>query len=194
MIAKLSPLIFRLLNKSKMLSPLQIQQLIHWAQQKTPQEICGLISQDAQGLHLHPLPNTATTPENRFEMDAIALLKHFKRLEAENQQLYAIYHSHPAGSTVPSDEDIRQWRQHYPNILMLIIGLHPHTQLSVWKLDQQAQAHRLHDVPPPLDAEEALPKGQVNAIILSALLALALLVIIALSLLPPAPMLTSPMG
>ncbi len=44
----------------------------------------------------------------RFRMDPQEQLAAFERLEAEGQEMLAIYHSHPAGPDTPSATDIQE--------------------------------------------------------------------------------------
>ena len=77
-----------------------VNQLLHHAQQSPDGEVCGLIgSKGGLPSHCYPIANIATIP----------------------QRLFAIYHSHPVGPSIPSATDLAQ--ANYPETLYLIISM-----------------------------------------------------------------------
>lgn len=166
----------------------QAQAIIEHARADAPNEACGLVigRQNRVSEIIH-IPNTAADPQHQYRMDDKALVTTLSRLEARGLELLGIYHSHPAGDPLPSPTDIRQAT--YPNTPYLIVGLKNDTaSLAAWKMRAgQVDAVPLHigDTPPETPA---LSSAQKTAILLSALIAFALLIVVSLSLLPPAPL------
>ena len=83
-----------------------------------PEEACGMIGgQKDRAQVVLPAVNELHSP-TAFRMAASDLVKHFYRLEAQNLDLIAIYHSHPNGPVVPSNQDLREFN--YPGVCYLI--------------------------------------------------------------------------
>ena len=99
-----------------------VQNLLHHAQQTPEQEVCGLISsQNNIPLHCYPIKNTADKPESFFNLDAQQQIQAMANMRDNNEQLFAIYHSHPTAPAIPSNADIEQ--ANYPDALYIIISL-----------------------------------------------------------------------
>lgn len=167
----------------------QVAQILQLVQAQAPREACGLLG-CAQGrvLRVAPIANVAEKPEHRFEMDARQLVQVMFEFERAGLEAGTIWHSHPWGEPLPSQEDIRHAA--WPDACQLIIGTGSgRPQLAAWQVAEgEVTRVPLHigdaarqDEP----AEES--RSQRNAIWLSALVAVALLLWIALTLLPPAP-------
>jgi proteasome lid subunit RPN8/RPN11 len=171
------------------LTDAQAQAIIQHARVDAPNEACGLLvgRQNRVSEIIH-IPNNAADPQHHYHMDEKALVTALSRLETRGLELLGIYHSHPAGDPIPSQTDIRQAT--YSDTPYLIIGLKNGTaSLAAWKMRAgQVDAVPLHigDMPPP--ETPALSSAQKTAILLSALIAFALLIVVSLSLLPPAPL------
>lgn len=85
-------------------------------------EVCGLIGGVGEvAVSRHPVANVARDPARRFEMDPRGQIDVFRALREENQELYAIYHSHPDGPAEPSATDLEQAA--YPDAFYLIVSL-----------------------------------------------------------------------
>lgn len=99
-----------------------VNQLLHYAQTNSEQEICGLIS-GKQGVlqQCYPVGNTATHPEHRFIMDEKQLVDTLRQIRENDQELLAIFHSHPTAPAEPSITDIAE--DQYPDVMKLIISL-----------------------------------------------------------------------
>lgn len=98
-----------------------ITQLQALAQQTPELEICGLIGGiDKQATQIYPIHNVADDPKCRFLLDARQQVAAMRQMRERGEELFAIYHSHPNGSTQPSKEDIHQAA--YPETLYLIIS------------------------------------------------------------------------
>ena len=97
-------------------------QLLHQAQISPDLEICGLI-----GSHKHipttcyPITNVATKPAQRFLLEPKQQINALSVMRERNEQLFAIYHSHPSAPAIPAETDIAMAT--YPDLLTLIISL-----------------------------------------------------------------------
>ena len=60
-------------------------------------------------------------PEYRFAMDPADQINALRRMRENGEDLFAIYHSHPASPAVPSLIDVAE--AGYPEALYLIISL-----------------------------------------------------------------------
>lgn len=101
----------------------QIDQLIAQARRDAPDETCGLIGgQDGRALKLYPLTNVDDNPRVRYQADPLELLHAIRDVEEANDwQVLAIYHSHPASPGYPSPTDVA--RAFYPEAVYILISL-----------------------------------------------------------------------
>jgi proteasome lid subunit RPN8/RPN11 len=85
-----------------------INKIVEHAQNELPNEACGLISQSKNKnvMQADEVTNTAKSPY-RYEMSPIEMLKLEQRREKNNEDLFAIYHSHVASPAYPSPTDVR---------------------------------------------------------------------------------------
>ena len=98
-----------------------VNQLLTQAQQHPDTEVCGLIGQSSSGSHCYPISNTAADPSQQFLLDAAEQIDAMRQMRERDEQLYAIYHSHPDAPAYPSATDQRLAA--YPGVLYLIISL-----------------------------------------------------------------------
>ncbi len=99
-----------------------VNQLLHLAQKSPDEEVCGLISRDAQGLKTcYPVANVAGDKKRFFELDPKSQIDAMRAMREHGEELAAIYHSHPDAPPLPSLTDIQQ--HEYPGVLYLIISL-----------------------------------------------------------------------
>lgn len=113
--------------------------MLHHAQCSPDAEICGLIgSRDGQPVHCYPVSNTSASPQNRFEMDSREQIKAMALMRDRQEELFAIYHSHPAAPAFPSTTDLDNAA--YPEALYLIISLNTKGVLEMrgFKLENRA--------------------------------------------------------
>lgn len=97
-------------------------QLLHLAQISPDQEICGLIGgKNGVPSTCYPIKNIDPYPEHRFLLDARQQIDAMSRMRNQDEELFAIYHSHPAAPAIPSATDLEQAA--YPEALYLIISL-----------------------------------------------------------------------
>lgn len=89
---------------------------------KSEQEVCGLIAaRDGLPIREVPIPNVAHQPEWRYRMDPRSLVKTLCEIETRGEELFAIYHSHPRGPSVPSSIDVAEAQ--YPRVIYFIVSL-----------------------------------------------------------------------
>ncbi|MFZ5595268.1 MAG: Mov34/MPN/PAD-1 family protein [Pseudomonadota bacterium] len=99
-----------------------VNQLLHQAQCDTDYEVCGLIgARQGVATHCYPVTNGAAIPEARFAMDPKGQIDAMRRMRECGEELFAIYHSHPASPALPSVIDLAEAA--YPEALYLIISL-----------------------------------------------------------------------
>lgn len=101
--------------------PLAIH-LLALAQQSPDREVCGLIGAvNQRPSTIYPAGNTSKSPETEFEMDARDQISALKQMRDKQEHLFAIYHSHPGSSAIPSEKDLENIG--YPDAYHIIISL-----------------------------------------------------------------------
>ena len=99
-----------------------VNKLLSQAQRHADIEVCGLISAKmGQPENVYPVDNISSDKQHLFEMDPKKQIQAMKAMRENNEQLFAIYHSHPDTVAEPSVSDIAQ--SSYPETLYLIISL-----------------------------------------------------------------------
>ena len=98
-------------------------EVISQAQTEIPNECCGLIGGHEEiAKSIYPLKNVAANPLVTYEAAPEALFNAQRLMRARDEQLLAIYHSHPrAVEPRPSETDMRL--AYYPEAIYLIIAL-----------------------------------------------------------------------
>ena len=174
----------------------QVQAIAEQAKADAPNETCGLIvGQQGVAQHIIPIPNCSRTPLTHFEMDANALLKAYKVLDAMGGDLLAVYHSHPNGEPLPSQTDIRDAARNMPNVIHLIVGMKRHNKarFQAWHIhDGQVDKVELLVGNAVSHAIPSLSRAQIIAVLLMTLLAVVFLISLSIMLLPPAPPIPTP--
>ncbi len=170
------------------LSTAQAQEIVAHARADLPNEACGLIAGHGdRAAEIIPIPNAAAQPLHSYYMDERALAAALMGIESRGLELIAFYHSHPESDPIPSRTDQRQAT--YPDTPYLIVGLKNNDpRLAAWRLrpGQVTQVDlQVGGDPPP--AAASLSSAQKTAILISVLIAFALLIVVSLTLLPPAP-------
>lgn len=177
------------------LSRAQVEAILAHALRDSPYEACGLLCGAEQngilrGTTIVPVPNIAPDPAHHFYMDEAALVRVMLDLSARGLILVGIYHSHPQGDPIPSPEDVRSF--HYPGTAALIVGLknaQPDAgSVQAWDIRAgSVTPATLHigDDPPPV--EQNLSLAGKTAVLISALIAVAFMILLSVALLPPAP-------
>lgn len=97
-------------------------QLLHYAQISPEAEVCGLIgAKSGEPLSCYPVHNVAPTPNTRFQLEPHEQIQALRQMRERGEDLFAIFHSHPASPAEPSPVDLAEAA--YPDALYLIISL-----------------------------------------------------------------------
>lgn len=118
-----------------------INQIMSQAQSSDEDEICGLISaKNKTVLQVYPVTNIAKETDHLFSMDPKEQINAMRNMRENDEQLFAIYHSHPHAPAVPSIKDIQQ--ANYPDALYLIVSLDTKGVLEMrgFKLEKESVA------------------------------------------------------
>lgn len=163
--------------------------IIAHGQREHPREACGvLLGVGREVRRVMPIRNVADDPLRQYRMDERELARVIGGVGG--LQVVAFYHSHPNGEPLPSPMDMA--RAAYPSTPFLIVGLRDrlHPTMAAWLIDYtQVSRVELHvgDEPPPDDEAQPLTRTARIAILTSAAIAFILMIILSLTLLPPAP-------
>ena len=96
--------------------------LLEHARDGYPDEVCGLIGgRDEVATTVARIPNVASTPRVRFEMDRRIMVETIIGFQRAGLDVVAIYHSHPAGGFEPSRTDIAEAA--WPDAICLIVDV-----------------------------------------------------------------------
>lgn len=88
-----------------------------------PEEACGIIAGTGDaGTKLYRGRNLSATPRLAFELDPETLARQLD-FETAGLTMTAIYHSHPSGPATPSEADIRQASEGYPDSITIVCSL-----------------------------------------------------------------------
>ena len=110
------------MNHSAQLPRAIVNQLLHHAQSSPGNEVCGLIGgKDGAPCRCYPIDNIASAPRRLFAMEPQQQIAAMRGMRERGEELFAIYHSHPAAPALPSATDLAQ--ANYPEALYLIISL-----------------------------------------------------------------------
>lgn len=173
----------------------QARMLVQQAVEAAPQEICGLLVGSGPRVQsIIPIPNSAADPVHFYRLDDAAFARALLQLETSGLQLAGIYHSHPHGEPIPSSTDVRQAT--YPDTPYLIIGLRGEPRLAAWQMryGEVTPVEVVIGLPDEGAAHDDTPltTAQKTALVVSAILAFAFMIILSLALLPPAPVIPVP--
>lgn len=98
-----------------------VNELLHKAQLSPQQEVCGFVGIKDQEFSCYGVENIADEPATQFLMEPTQQLTAIKDMREQNQEMFAIYHSHPAAPAIPSARDLEH--SAYPDAYYLIISL-----------------------------------------------------------------------
>lgn len=163
--------------------------IVQHALRDAPHEACGLIVGNyRQVVAVIPINNIADEPRYHYKMDPAELAKHLPEIHAAGQSIVGFYHSHPDGDPLFSETDRR--KSNWPGCVHLIVGLRSDSpRLAAWK-NESGRVFKVEtyigDEPPGPD-DMKLSNAQKAAIIAAGLIVFALMIVLSLSLLPPAP-------
>lgn len=114
-----------------------VNKILTHAQHSPETEVCGLIAaQDGVPDKVYPIANVADVPEKLFAMEPAAQIEAMRQMREGDEELFAIYHSHPHAPAQPSARDLEEAA--YPQVLYLIVSLDTEGVLEM-------QGFRLHD-------------------------------------------------
>ena len=98
-----------------------IKKILTHTQAQYPLEACGFLSgRDGIVVNQYPIYNRLQS-ETEYGMEPTEMLSAFLAMETQEEELLAIYHSHPQGSPHPSPTDIAQ--AYYPDAAQIIVSL-----------------------------------------------------------------------
>lgn len=172
------------------LTPEQARDILDHARAEAPNEACGLLlGQGGAVKYVLPARNEDPEPRTGFIVSPHDLFAALNRAEREDLRLVGAYHSHPAGHPIPSERDIRE--AYYPDAAQLIVGLAGlEPELAAWHIDsgRVSRIELFIRAARPLPGEvepERLTFSQRMAVIAAGLIAVAIVLVTAISLLPP---------
>jgi proteasome lid subunit RPN8/RPN11 len=102
----------------------QVEEMFAHAREARPEECCGLVGGDGEGVgaSVYRLRNIAPDPRVAYDGDPQDLCEAQRTMRARGEQLLSIYHSHPREATpVPSETDVRL--AYHPSAIYFIIGI-----------------------------------------------------------------------
>ncbi len=182
------------MNRTLWLPDHHLEALVAYARAGVPNEVCGILAGHGGAVQrVIPVENTAADPRHHYTLDARALSRHLPALEREGLDLIGFYHSHPDSDPIPSVTDIALAA--YPDSVYLIISLKSAVpRVAAWHIYRgRVDSVELHrGTNPPQAASDRAPLSPVEraAVFVTVLLAFALLIVVSLVLLPPAPILS----
>lgn len=98
------------------------QQVLAHCQEEWPKEACGIMTgQDGVVHRAFALRNAHPNPVSRYQIDPADQQRAMSGVLAGQEELVAIYHSHPTTPAYPSQTDVAM--ANYPNAIYLIISL-----------------------------------------------------------------------
>ena len=122
-------------NTLRLPRPLVNKILAH-AQKNPDIEVCGLIGNNISSQKdYYPIDNVSKTPGCRFLMNAPQQIGAMKKMRDNQQQLFAIVHSHPTTKATPSQLDIDE--NSYKDAFYIIISLNTKGVLEMRAYTQQ---------------------------------------------------------
>jgi [CysO sulfur-carrier protein]-S-L-cysteine hydrolase len=105
-----------------------LDDLVAHALEDPANEVCGVVAVDrspptppAQAVRVHRAVNVHASPL-KFEIDPKELLDLYRKIESEDGDLGAIYHSHVRSAPYPSQTDIN-FAVNWPGVEWIIVGL-----------------------------------------------------------------------
>ncbi|HEV2882027.1 MAG TPA: M67 family metallopeptidase [Pyrinomonadaceae bacterium] len=102
----------------------QLEEMLAHARAARPEECCGLVGGDREGVgaSVYRLRNIAPDPRVAYDGDPQGLCEAQRTMRARGEQLLGVYHSHPReAAPVPSESDVRL--AYHPSAVYFIIGI-----------------------------------------------------------------------
>ena len=171
------------------LKPSLAQEIAAYAREEQPNECCGVILGIGEAAtQIVPVPNIASEPKYNYHIDEKVLLKVLYQAEHSQLEVIGFYHSHPRTDPIPSPTDTQL--ANYPDVAYVIVGLrNGEAHLAAWsiKRDRVMPIELVVSEDKPTLETTQLSIVQKRAIIASAIIAFIFMLVLSLSLLPPAP-------
>ncbi|HIF17734.1 MAG TPA: M67 family peptidase [Cycloclasticus sp.] len=98
-----------------------VNELLHKAQLSPQHEVCGFVGIKDQTFSCYSVENIAEDRATQFLMEPTQQLAAIKNMREQEEEIFAIYHSHPTAPAIPSARDIEH--STYPDAFYLIISL-----------------------------------------------------------------------
>lgn len=96
--------------------------IIEDAREQGSLECCGLIAaRDGLPTRVIRCRNVAPTPAVRYRIEPREQLAAFRSMDDDGEELFGIYHSHPASLPFPSPTD--RLEAHYPSAIYVLVSL-----------------------------------------------------------------------
>lgn len=105
----------------KMLEKEVLEEIIKHTKSEYPKEACGILVKNKNNVYIERMKNVSDNPGECYLIDTKEQLGFFKKLEKENSEIFAIYHSHTNLEAYPSFRDIEL--AFYPDVFYIIISL-----------------------------------------------------------------------
>lgn len=98
-----------------------------------PLECCGILGGNGRLVaSFYPLRNELAS-ETTYRADGSDLIAAVVALRSSEQEIVALYHSHPAWAPIPSKTDLRD--NHYGDVPRIIVSLlGPQPEVRAWRL------------------------------------------------------------
>lgn len=122
------------MSETLRLSADQYQAIINHARACKPEEACGILAGEADGVAKKVfLMENAEHSDVFYTMDSREQFEVFDAIERDGLKLLAIFHSHPHSPPLPSAQDLEL--AFYPDAFYLIISLmHEEPQAGVFRI------------------------------------------------------------
>lgn len=114
-----------------------VNELLHQAQLSPNREVSGMIGRHGQRCMCYPIDSMAADAGVLFALDVDERQAALEKMNERNQQLFAIYHSHPEAPALPSVIDGEA--VDYPQALYLVISLNTRGVLEMRGFQKQDQ-------------------------------------------------------
>ena len=93
-----------------------------------------IAARDGRAVSVHRARNAARSPKLRYEMHGQDQYDILKAIDEADNEIGAIYHSHPRTEPVPSQTDINL-ADGWPEPLYVIVSLeHPEPDVRAWRI------------------------------------------------------------
>lgn len=122
-------------KKTLSISPQIILHMKSHSERDYPFEACGLLAGRNHDVKLIIPVTNISESKDEFQMEPQEQIEAFLRIENEEYDLLAIYHSHPNGLSLPSKKDLSS--HYYPGVYAVILSpKNCDWQIRVFELSQ----------------------------------------------------------